>query len=148
MPVAKFELLFRLIAPPVMVAPVVPVSNPAEVIVPVPEVEMLPLVVTASPAVVGDSTVPVLFQYPRLPVSGAVEVNVLVPLVYTPELGVKPLTVSPANVGEDVVLILCGVESVILPFPLATITWSAVPVSVALVRVFPVVLPIRISPLI
>jgi hypothetical protein len=62
--VGLFDPAFRLIAPPdivvapVIVAPVEPVSNPAYVMVPVPVVEILPLVVTASPAVVGESTVP------------------------------------------------------------------------------------------
>jgi hypothetical protein len=62
--VALFDPAFRLIAPPdIVVAPVIvapddPVSNPAEVIVPVPVVDILPLVVTASPDVVGLRTVP------------------------------------------------------------------------------------------
>ena len=79
--VAKFELLFRLTTHPDIVAPVVPVNNPADVTVPVPVVEMLPVVVTSSPAVVGESTVPKRLQYPRIPVVGGVEVNPLVPLV-------------------------------------------------------------------
>ncbi len=38
------------------------VNNPAEVIVPVPVEEILPEVVIASPEVLGDKVVPVLFQ--------------------------------------------------------------------------------------
>jgi hypothetical protein len=104
--VAKFELSFRLTAAPVTDNPDDPVNNPAEVIVPVPLVEMFPLVVTASPAVVGERIIPERFQYPRIPVVGGVDVNALVPFVYTPELGVKPLTVNPTKVGEDVVFML------------------------------------------
>jgi hypothetical protein len=75
--VAKFELLFRLTAAPDIVAPVEPVNNPAEVIVPVPVDEISPLVVTSSPAVVGESTVPARFQKPMVPMAGGVEVNAL-----------------------------------------------------------------------
>jgi hypothetical protein len=42
---------------------------------------MFPEVVTASPAVVGDSVVPVLLQYPIAPEVGAVVVKTLEPLV-------------------------------------------------------------------
>jgi hypothetical protein len=120
--VAKFELLFRLTAAPVTDNPDDPVNNPAEVIVPVPLVEILPLVVTASPAVVGERIIPERFQYPRIPVVGGVDVNALVPFVYTPEFAVNPLTVNPTKVGDDVVFMFCGVERVMLPLPLVTIT--------------------------
>src|SRR5512142_849941 len=102
--VGLFDPAFRLIDPPdiavtpVIVAPVEPVSNPAEVIVPVPVVEILPLVVTASPDVVGDSIVPVRFQYPRSPVAGGVVVSPLAASVYTPRLAVRPLSVMPVKV--------------------------------------------------
>ncbi len=39
--------------------------------------------------------------------------------------------------------IFCGVESVMVPLPFVTITWFAVPVSVLLDKVFPVVFPIN-----
>lgn len=62
---AKLLEALRLIAPPEMlvaapltVRPAKPVSNPALVTVPVPEVEMLPEVVMASPAVAVETVVP------------------------------------------------------------------------------------------
>ena len=45
-----------------MDTPLVPVISPAEVIVPVPVVEMFPVVVIASPAVAGERVVPLLLQ--------------------------------------------------------------------------------------
>jgi len=66
--VALLELSFKLIAPPdILVAPVTvnplcPVSNPADVIAPVPVVYILPLVVTPSVAVVGVSNPAALLQ--------------------------------------------------------------------------------------
>jgi hypothetical protein len=49
----------------------------------------------------------------------------------------------------EVVLMLCGKESVILPVLFVMITWSAEPcVKVALVKVLPVVLPISNCPLV
>lgn len=71
----------RFKAPVVCVSPFDAVNVPALVTVPVPEVEMFPDVVTASPAVAGDSEVPVLFQKPRTPEVGAVVVKTLVPSV-------------------------------------------------------------------
>ena len=68
-------------APVVIVKPLLAVNNPAEVMVPVPEVEMLPEVVTASPEVTGDKVVPVLFQKPKFPEVGAVVVKTLDPSV-------------------------------------------------------------------
>jgi hypothetical protein len=125
--VALLELLFKSITPPdivvapVTVAPDCPVSNPADVIAPVPVVDMFPLVVTASPDVVGDRVVPVRSQYPIVPDVGGAEVKPLVPFVYTPALGVNPLTVSPAKVGDAPVCIFCGVDSVIVPDPFVTL---------------------------
>lgn len=49
-------------APVARVRPLLAVSNPALVIVPVPEVERLPEVVTLSPAVAGCRVVPTLVQ--------------------------------------------------------------------------------------
>ena len=49
-------------APVVKVKPFEAVKVPAEVIVPVPVAEIFPLVVTASPAVAGESVVPALVQ--------------------------------------------------------------------------------------
>ena len=97
--VTKLELLLILTGAPVSDAPKEPVSNPAEVMVPVPVADIFPLVVTLSPNVVGDRVMPVLLQYPRIPVVGGIEVSVLLPLVYTPALGVSPLTVNPVKVG-------------------------------------------------
>jgi hypothetical protein len=54
----KFEASLSEMVAPEMVAPREPVSSPAEVIVPVLVVEMFPVVVTLSPAVVGESVVP------------------------------------------------------------------------------------------
>lgn len=55
-------------APVDIINPFDAVKSPAEVIVPVEVVEMLPEVVTLSPAVNGDRVVPVRVQYPILPV--------------------------------------------------------------------------------
>jgi hypothetical protein len=93
--VGKFESLFRFIAPPEIVAPELPVSNPADVIVPASVVYIFPLVVTLSPLLVGESTFPVRFQYPIVPEFGGAEVRVLDPSVYTPAFGVSPVTVNP-----------------------------------------------------
>jgi len=60
--VALFDPAFKFTAPPVIVAPVVPVSNPAEVMAPVPVAEIFPLVVTSSPKLVGESIMPVRLQ--------------------------------------------------------------------------------------
>ena len=79
--VIKFDPAFRLIAPPLIMVPAVPVSNPAELTAPVPVAEIFPVVVTASPAVVGDSVVPDLCQYPSIPVVGGVDVRRFAPLV-------------------------------------------------------------------
>jgi hypothetical protein len=73
--VAKFELSFKLTAALVTVNPNDPVSNPADVTVPLPVVEIFPLVVNASPAFTGDNVVPVRFQNPTLPEDGAVVVK-------------------------------------------------------------------------
>ena len=56
------EVPVRFSAPVVKVSPLLAVRSPAEVTVPVPEVEIFPEVVTASPAVLGESVVPVLLQ--------------------------------------------------------------------------------------
>ena len=134
---------------PVIVAPLLPVNNPFEVIVPPAVVEILPLVVTASPRVVGERVEVKLLrsQNPIVPEVGGVEVNFFDGSVYTPELAFNPLKVSPVNVGDEIRAISCGVDRVMLPDPLVTITWLDVPVNVVLVRVLPVVFPIRSSPL-
>lgn len=67
MSTAKLEEAFRDTAAPLTVSPAEPVNSPAEVMVPVPVVEMLPEVVTASPAVAGCRVVPDLDQYPTVP---------------------------------------------------------------------------------
>ena len=56
------EVPVRFKAPVVRVKPLEAVNNPAEVTVPVPVLEILPVVVTASPAVAGDKVVPTLCQ--------------------------------------------------------------------------------------
>lgn len=56
------DVAVRLSAPPVTVKPFEAVSSPAEVMVPVPDVEIFPDVVMLSPDVAGDSVVAVLFQ--------------------------------------------------------------------------------------
>jgi hypothetical protein len=78
-------------------------------------------------------------------VVGGVDVKAFEASVYTPELAVSPLKVSPVNVGDAPVCMFCGVESVMLPLPLATLIWLAVPVSVVLVRP-PAVFPISSCP--
>lgn len=93
------------VAPVVCVNPFDAVSSPADVTVPVPLVETLPDVVTASPAVAGDSVMPALFQKPRVPVVGGVEVKLLDPSVYSPDDAVSPDRFNPVNVGEAPVLI-------------------------------------------
>ena len=75
--VALFEFAFKLTAPPEISAPADPVNKPAEVTVPVPVVEISPVVETASPAVTGDRVVPDLSQYPIVPEDGGVEVYFL-----------------------------------------------------------------------
>lgn len=60
--VAKLEEAFRLTAAPDTVRPALPVSRPALVMVPVLVVDMAPVVVMASPAVLGDKVVPVRDQ--------------------------------------------------------------------------------------
>lgn len=67
----------RFRAPVVKVKPLDAVKRPADVIVPVPVVEIFPDVVTASPALLGDNVVPVLFQYPSTPDVGGVDVSCL-----------------------------------------------------------------------
>ena len=64
LPIVVFAVPVEFIeaVPPVIVTPAEPVNNPAEVIVPVPEVEMFPEVVILSPAVIGERVVPVLSQ--------------------------------------------------------------------------------------
>jgi hypothetical protein len=54
--VTKFELAFKFIDAPDMVAPDCPVSNPDEVIAPSPVVEIFPVVVISSPKLEGDKT--------------------------------------------------------------------------------------------
>src|SRR5512143_2221611 len=49
--------------PVVAVNPLLSVNNPADVMVPVPDVDMFPLVVMSSPAVRGETVVPTLCQY-------------------------------------------------------------------------------------
>jgi hypothetical protein len=72
----------ELITKPLMVSVAVgPLNAPAEVIVPDPVVEILPEVVTLSPAVAGERVVPVLDQYPIVPEVGAVEVKFFEPSV-------------------------------------------------------------------
>lgn len=71
----------KLSAPVVRVNPFEAVNSPADVIVPVPVAEILPDVVIASPELLGESVVPVLFQKPNTPDVGAVEVRPLVPFV-------------------------------------------------------------------
>ncbi len=75
------EVEVRLKAPVVIVNPLEAIRAPAEVIVPVPVVEIFPDVVIASPAVAGERVVPVRFQNPKLPDVGAVEVSCLLPSV-------------------------------------------------------------------
>ena len=81
------------------------VNKPAEVTVPVPVDEMFPEVVTASPAVFGESVVPVLFQKPMIPVEGGVDVKFLDPSVYKPDDAVSPDRFNPVKIGEAPVLI-------------------------------------------
>ena len=69
------EVDVRFKAPAERVKPLLAVTNPAEVRVPVLVVEILPVVVIASPAVPGERVVPLLFQNARVPVVGAVEVK-------------------------------------------------------------------------
>ena len=56
------ELAGRVTAPDETVNPFEAVNSPAEVMVPVPDVEIFPEVVMASPAVAGESVVPVLLK--------------------------------------------------------------------------------------
>ena len=58
------EVAVRERAPVVKVRPFPAVRRPAKVPVPVPVAEMLPEVVMASPALMGDKVVPVLFHQP------------------------------------------------------------------------------------
>lgn len=58
------EVVVRLIAPVVRVKPFDAVKSPAEVMAPVPVAEILPEVVTASPAVPGERVDKDLLQYP------------------------------------------------------------------------------------
>jgi hypothetical protein len=110
---------------PKFIAPVVPESivravaagvvrsaacPPARVSIPVPVVEIFPEVVTASPDVLGERVVPVLFQNPKLPDVGAVVVRILVPSVYTAELMAKPVSVILVNLPVDAVVAPIAVE--------------------------------------
>ena len=61
---ALLEEALRLTVPPLAVKPAEPVKSPAEVMAPAPEVEILPEVVMASPALIGDKVVPVLSHQP------------------------------------------------------------------------------------
>ena len=97
------------------------VCPPANITIPVPVVEIFPDVVTASPAVTGDSVVPVLFQKPKFPEVGAVVVKTLDPSVYTPELMARPVSVTEVNLPVDAVVAPMAVElipvAVVLKFP-------------------------------
>jgi hypothetical protein len=75
--VTKLEEALRLTAAPVTVRPASPVRRPAEVMVPLPEVEMSPEVVMESPEVAGERVVVPLsrLQKPTVP-----EVSVVVML--------------------------------------------------------------------
>jgi len=89
LPIAVFEVpdVFIFAVPPDTVSPAEPVNNPAEVIVPLPLVEIFPLVVTASPLFVGESVVPILFQYPIIPVLvGSSQVKFPLPSFFKMEL--------------------------------------------------------------
>lgn len=71
LPITVLEIPEELIlaVPPETVSPPKPVSSPADVIVPEPVVEMLPELVTLSPAVAVERVVPLLVQYPTVPVA-------------------------------------------------------------------------------
>jgi len=79
-------VLVKFNAPLERVNPFEAVKSPANVPVPLPVAEILPLVVIASPLLLGDNVVPVLLQYPSVPLVGGVEVRLLDPSVYTPLL--------------------------------------------------------------
>jgi len=107
--VGKFESLFRFIVPPEIVAPELPVSNPADVMVPASVVYIFPLVVTLSPlwqekvySLHDSSILSFLNWWCR-------SKRVLDPSVYTPAFGVSPVTVNPWNVGVAPVCMSCGV---------------------------------------
>jgi len=68
------------------------VSVPAEVIVPEPEVEMLPEVVTLSPALTGERVVAVLDQKPTEPLPEMVPVQVKLPVEFST---VQPVAEEP-----------------------------------------------------
>jgi hypothetical protein len=96
---AAFAIEFagKVTVPEEIVSPLEPVSRPADVIVPVPLVEIFPEVVIASPELLGDSVVPVRFKYPSTPEVGAVDVRFLDASVYTPVEAVNPESVSEVN---------------------------------------------------
>ena len=73
--VLKLDEAFKEAVAPVIVKPAVPLRSPAELIVPVPVVEIFPEVVIASPEFAGERVLPVLDQYPKVPDDGGVVVS-------------------------------------------------------------------------
>ena len=85
-----------MIAPLIVLTVVGPEKAPAEVIVPLPVVEIFPVVVMASPAVEGERLVPVLDQYPSIP-----EVAQVLPEIQTvPEASGNVYVLAPVKSTE------------------------------------------------
>ncbi len=130
----------RFIAPVVRVKPLLAVNKPALVMVPDPVVEMLPVVVTASPAFVGANDVPVLVHQPICPevaddviAPAQVRAPVEFVIVQPVELEPPPIKMSPVEVllrfrapvplasMDKAMLVLSPVLAMVGPDPVAAL---------------------------
>jgi hypothetical protein len=151
--VAKLEEALMLVVAPEIVAPAVPVRRPAEVIVPLLVVDILPVVVIASPELTGDKVVPLLVHQPWVPVVALVAMapsQVRLPLLFVtvqpaaprpPASNTSPVDMPPIEtVFEPLALIVSApVPEMAVPDTFSELT--AEPVSVPPERVAVFIVP-------